>query len=87
MAISLVLLIGAVLALQSFDRLTRVQPGFDPAQVLTFRVEIPPQRYATPTARQAFFDATLGRCLDASRRGARRRGQRVALPGRWRHVV
>jgi predicted permease len=58
-AISLVLLIGAALALQSLDRLTRVQPGFDPARVLTFRVEIPPQRYATPTARQAFFDATL----------------------------
>jgi predicted permease len=58
-AISLVLLVGAALALQSFYRVTRVEPGFDPAQVVTFRVDIPPQRYATPRARQAFFDATL----------------------------
>jgi putative ABC transport system permease protein len=58
-AISLVLLIGAALALQSFDRLTRVAPGFDPVDMLTFRVELPPHRYATPTARQAFFDAAL----------------------------
>ncbi len=60
-ALSLVLLIGAALALESFDRLTRVHPGFDPASVLTFRVDIPLQRYATPSARQAFFDALLNR--------------------------
>ncbi len=58
-AISLVLLIGAALALQSFDRLTRIQPGFDSSRVLTFRVEIPAQRYGTPAARQSFFEETL----------------------------
>jgi len=58
-AISLVLLIGAALALQSFDRLTRIQPGFDSSSVLTFRVEIPAQRYATPAARQSFFDEAV----------------------------
>ena len=58
-AISLVLLIGAALALQSFDRLTRIQPGFDSSRVLTFRVEIPAQRYATPAARQSFFEESL----------------------------
>src|SRR3954470_4557964 len=60
-AISLVLLIGAALALQSLAGLTRVQPGFDPTDVLTFRVDIPPQRYPTPIARQAFFASTLAR--------------------------
>jgi predicted permease len=60
-AISLVLLIGAALVLQSFYRLTRVQPGFDPSDVLTFRVEIPAQKYTSPDARQAFFDALLER--------------------------
>jgi putative ABC transport system permease protein len=60
-AISLVLLIGAALALQSLYRLTRVQPGFDSAQVLTFHVEIPAKKYSTPEARQGFFDAMLTR--------------------------
>ncbi|MFL6279691.1 MAG: ABC transporter permease, partial [Vicinamibacterales bacterium] len=36
-AISLVLLIGAALALQSLARVTRIEPGFDPTGVLTFR--------------------------------------------------
>ena len=60
-AVSLVLLIGAALVLQSFYRLTRVQPGFGSSAVLTFRVEIPSQKYASPSARQAFFDALLVR--------------------------
>jgi putative ABC transport system permease protein len=60
-AISLVLLIGAALALQSLARLARVQPGFEPSAVLTFRLEIPPQRYPTPAARQAFFETMLTR--------------------------
>lgn len=61
LAISLVLLIGAALALQSLAHLTRVQPGFDRSGVLTFRIDIPPQRYATAAARQQFFDSTLTR--------------------------
>ena len=60
-AISLVLLIGAALALQSFARLNRVQPGFDASEVLTFRIEIPSQRYSTPAARQGFFETMLAR--------------------------
>jgi putative ABC transport system permease protein len=58
-SLSLVLLIGAALALQSLDRLTRVQPGFDSDRVLTFRVDIPPQRYGSPAARQTFFNSML----------------------------
>jgi predicted permease len=60
-AISLVLLIGAALVLQSFYRLTRVQPGFDSSELLTFRVDIAAQKYPSPAARQAFFDALLQR--------------------------
>ena len=60
-AISVILLIGAALALQSLARLTRVQPGFEPSAVLTFRIEIPPQRYPTAAARQAFFETMLSR--------------------------
>lgn len=60
-AISLVLVIGAALALQSLSRLIRVEPGFDYRQVLTFRVDIPRQKYTTPQSRQAFFGEALRR--------------------------
>jgi predicted permease len=60
-AISLILLIGAALALQSLARLTRVRPGFESSGVLTFRLEIPSQRYPTPAARQGFFETMLTR--------------------------
>ena len=41
-ALAVVLLLGAGLLLQSFVRLTRVDPGFDPHQVLTFQLDSPP---------------------------------------------
>jgi putative ABC transport system permease protein len=40
------LLVGAGLLIQSFVRLERVDPGFDPHQVLTFKVELPGSRYS-----------------------------------------
>ena len=44
-ALALVLLIGAVLMLQSFQRLGRVDPGFDGEKVLLQRVSLSPERY------------------------------------------
>ena len=44
-ALALVLLIGAALLVNSFLRLQRVNPGFDPHRVLTLRVDRPDYRY------------------------------------------
>jgi predicted permease len=54
MALALVLLVGAGLIIRSFAALQRVQPGFDPNGVLTFRLALPQVKYPAD-ARSAFF--------------------------------
>jgi len=44
-ALALVLLIGAGLLLRSFQRLSAMDHGFDPASALTFQVGLPPSDY------------------------------------------
>ena len=61
LAISLVLIVGAALALESFARLTGVNPGFDSSNVLTFSVQLTTARYASPVSRAAFLDQALAR--------------------------
>jgi putative ABC transport system permease protein len=56
-ALSIVLLVGAVLLLRSFSRITGVDPGFRPDGVLAFRVSLPAKSYAEPHKRVAFYDA------------------------------
>ena len=60
-AISLVLLIGAALAIESFTSLTSVRPGFDARNTLTFSLSLPEEKYDTPAKRTAFFDQALTR--------------------------
>ena len=60
-ALSLVLMAGAGLLLESFRRLLSVDPGFDPRDVLTFAVSLPGTRYPRPDQRDRFFAELLDR--------------------------
>jgi predicted permease len=46
MALAVVLLIGALLAVQSFARILRVDPGFRPDHLVTIRLDFPEYRFA-----------------------------------------
>ena len=48
LTLALMLLISASLLVKSFWRLTRVNPGFDPAHVQTFRLRLPDSKYDKP---------------------------------------
>jgi putative ABC transport system permease protein len=60
-ALAVVLLTGAGLLLVSFERLTRVDPGFRPANVLLVEVPLSPARYKTDAQVAQFYDEMLGR--------------------------
>ena len=56
-ALSIVLVVGAVLLVRSLSRLAQVDPGFDQAHAVSFRVALPSARYADAAARlKAFTD-------------------------------
>jgi predicted permease len=54
-ALSLMLLVGAGLLLQSFARLARVPVGFRAGGLLTFRVTLPTSAYGDPAAMRSFM--------------------------------
>ena len=60
-ALSLVLLVGAGLLIRSFMRLQNIDPGFNPAGVLTARVQTPGVRYPQPQQRAGFYSNALAR--------------------------
>jgi predicted permease len=61
LALSLVLLIGAVLLLQSFRNLLAVNPGFQPQNMLMGQLLLPANRYASDAQVLNFFDQLLER--------------------------
>jgi putative ABC transport system permease protein len=54
-ALAVVLLVGAGLMLRSFASMRQVDPGFDPANVLTMRMQVPRAKYPDDPARIRFF--------------------------------
>jgi putative ABC transport system permease protein len=60
-ALSLMLLAGAGLMIRSVWNLRRVNPGFDPHNVLTFDLPVASTRFAGPAAEISYFDQVLER--------------------------
>jgi predicted permease len=60
-ALALVLLVGSGLLLRSFAKILDIQPGFDPANLLTMRVSLPSAIYGNPTQLPVFSNTLLDR--------------------------
>jgi putative ABC transport system permease protein len=77
-ALSLMLLVGAGLLLQSFARLIRVPVGFKADGLLTFRVSLPTSAYGDPAAMRSFFTRLMPRLEQTP--GVARAAASMALP-------
>jgi putative ABC transport system permease protein len=84
-ALSIVLLVGAVLLLRSFARVTTIDPGFRADNVLAFRVALPPASYREDHDRIAFFDRLMTRLEQLP--GVRSAGMIQALPMRGDYLL
>jgi putative ABC transport system permease protein len=60
-ALSIVLLAGAGLMLNSFLRLKRVSPGFAPERILTTEISLPFARYKEPAQINSFYEQLIAR--------------------------
>jgi predicted permease len=60
-ALSIVLLIGSALLVESIARLRQVNVGFNPANLFTMHVSLPPLRYNTNQKRNSFFQELVER--------------------------
>jgi putative ABC transport system permease protein len=65
LSLTVILLTGAGLMVHSFDRLMKVDPGFNLQGTLTARISLV-RRYATPEQQTAFFDQLLQRLQSTS---------------------
>ena len=65
LALSVVLLVGAVLLIRSYQRLQQVDLGLDPAGVITFSVSVPAGRQPDPAAARRMLAAIEDRLATA----------------------
>ncbi len=59
-SLAMMLLVGAGLLINSFLKLSNVNPGYDPSNVLAFQISLPQARYDT-AERDAFYERMLDR--------------------------
>jgi putative ABC transport system permease protein len=60
-ALSIVLLIGATLLIESLARVYRVDPGFQPARLLTAKISLSPTQYDTDEKKAEFYQQLIER--------------------------
>lgn len=60
-SLAVILLVGGGLMLKSFVRLVKVDPGFNPHQVLRLDLALPEPKYSEPQKQRAFYDELLVR--------------------------
>jgi len=75
---ALVLLIGAGLMIRTFHELVTVNTGFNSANLLTFKVSLPPSRYTNESQCLAFCQQALTRLTDL--RGVKGAAMNVTMP-------
>jgi len=80
-ALSLMLLVGSGLLLQSFAKVRGLNPGFRAEHVLTVRVDAPVTKYGDFAKREAFFERVLDRVRTLP--GVKAAGFTSALPLTW----
>src|SRR6202035_341603 len=59
LALAMVLLLGAGLMIRSFTRMLAVDPGFNPENVLTLRIDLPRSGYASQVQTRSFYEQLL----------------------------
>lgn len=77
-ALSVVLLVAAGLLVRTFDKLSRLDPGFNSRSVITMRTTLPFARYGTPEARAAYGQRAVERVRALP--GVQSAGLTTALP-------
>jgi len=60
-ALSIILLIGATLLIESLARVYRVDPGFQTGHLLTAKISLSPSRYGTDEKKAAFYRELIDR--------------------------
>jgi putative ABC transport system permease protein len=81
-ALSLVLLVGSGLMIESFANLRGLNPGFRSDHVLTMRLEVPETKYGSFARRTQFFQTVLERVRALP--GVKQAGFTSALPLTWK---